>query len=62
MKVSLDDLIRAVGVFRVVKVNHYVNKAGDVIRQQIIAPVEDLIVVPFDASNPNDDGVVRARP
>jgi hypothetical protein len=60
--VSLDDLIRAVGVFRVVKINHYVNKAGDVIRQQVLAPVEDLAVVPFDASNPNDDGIVRARP
>jgi hypothetical protein len=60
--VSLDDLIRAVGVFRVVKINHYVNKAGDVIRQQVLAPVEDLSVVPFDASNPSDDGIVRARP
>lgn len=60
--VSLDDLIRAVGVFRVVKINHYVNKAGDVVRQQVLAPVEDLAVVPFDASNPNDDGIVRARP
>jgi hypothetical protein len=62
LKVSLDDLIRAVGVFRVVKVNHYVNKAGDVVRQQVLAPVEDLIVVPFDAANPADDGIVRARP
>jgi len=61
-KVSLDDMIRAVGVFRVVKVNHYVNKAGDVIRQQVLAPVEDLMIVPFDAANPSDDGIVRARP
>jgi hypothetical protein len=62
LTVSLDDLIRAVGVFRVVRINHYVNKAGDVVRQQVLAPVEDLEVVPFDSSNPNDDGVVRARP
>ena len=62
LKVTMDDIIRAVGVFRVVKVNHYVNKAGDVIRQQVLAPVEDLMVVPFDASNPNDDGIIRARP
>jgi hypothetical protein len=62
LQVSLDDLIRAVGVFRVVKINHYVNKAGEVVRQQVLAPVEDLLVVPFDAANPNDDGIVRARP
>lgn len=62
MTVSLDDLVRAVGVFRVVKINHYVNKAGDVVRQQVLAPVEDLEVVPFDSANPNDDGIVRARP
>jgi hypothetical protein len=62
LTVSLDDLIRAVGVFRVVKINHFVNKAGDVVRQQVLAPVEDLEVVPFDSSNPNDDGIVRARP
>ena len=62
LQVSLDDLVRAVGVFRVTKVNHFVNKSGEVVRQQVLAPVEDLVVVPFDAANPTDDGIVRARP
>jgi hypothetical protein len=63
MVVSLDDLVRAVGVYRVVKVNHYVHpKTGETVRQQVLAPVETLVVVPFDSSNPNDDGIVRARP
>lgn len=62
LSVCLDDLIRAVGVFRVTKVNHYVNKAGEVVRQQVLSPVEELVVVPFDASNAADDGIVRARP
>jgi len=62
LAVCLDDLIRAVGVFRVTKVNHYVNKAGEVVRQQVLSPVEELVVVPFDASNAADDGIVRARP
>lgn len=62
LSVSLDDIIRAVGEFRVVKVNHYVNKAGDVVRQQVLAPVEHLVIVPWDAGNVKDDGIVRARP
>jgi hypothetical protein len=61
--VSMDDLVRAVGVYRVVGVNHYVHpKTGETVRQQILKPVETLVVVPFDSSNPNDDGIVRARP
>jgi hypothetical protein len=63
MTVSLDDLVRAVGVYRVVKVLHYVHpKTGETVRQQVLSPVETLVVVPFDSSNPNDDGIVRARP
>jgi hypothetical protein len=63
MTVSLDDLVRAVGVYRVIKVNHYVHpKTGETVRLQILKPVETLVVVPFDSSNPNDDGIVHARP
>lgn len=63
MIVRMDDLVRAVGVYRVVRVNHYVHKkTGETVRQQILSPVETLVVVPFDSSNPNDDGIVRARP
>ena len=61
--VTLDDLVRAVGVYRVTKVLHYVHpKTGELVRQQVLKPVETLVVVPFDSSNPNDDGIVRARP
>jgi hypothetical protein len=59
MTVSLDDLVRAVGVYRVIRVNHYVHpKTGETVRQQVLSPVETLVVVPFDSSN----GIVRARP
>ena len=60
--VSLDDLVRAVGTYRVTKVLHYVHpKTGETVRQQVLTPVEPLMVVPWDSSNPNDDGIVRAR-
>jgi hypothetical protein len=63
MTVSMDDLVRAVGVYRVIGVRFYVHKkTGETVRQQILSPVETLVVVPFDSSNPNDDGIVRARP
>lgn len=58
--VSMDDRVRLVGVFRVTKV-HFVTdeRTGDVVRQQILAPVE-LDTCPWDASDPNDDGILRA--
>lgn len=63
MVVSMDDLVRAVGVYRVIRVNHYVHpKTGETVRSQVLSPVETLVVVPFDSSNPNDDGIVHARP
>lgn len=63
LTVSLDDMVRAVGVYRVTKVLHYVHpKTGETVRQQVLTPVETLVVVPWDSSNPNDDGIVRARP
>jgi hypothetical protein len=61
--VSLDDLVRAVGVYRVTKVNHYAHpKTGETVRQQVLTPVETLSLVPWDSANRNDDGIVRARP
>ena len=60
--VGLDDRVRAVGEFRVAKVLHYVNKEGDVVRQQILAPIGELILSPWDSTDPNDDGIVRVRP
>lgn len=60
--VSLDDRLRICGEFRVVKVNHYVDKNGDVVRQQVIAPIDDLDLVPWNPMDPNDNGIVSARP
>ncbi len=59
--ISLDDRLRCCGDFKVVKVLHYIDKDGAVVRQQIIAPIDTLDLVPWDATNPNDDGIVRAR-
>jgi hypothetical protein len=60
--VHMDDLIRAVGEFRVVGINHKVNSAGELVRIVTLGPVRELQVVPWDPRNPNDDGIVRARP
>jgi len=63
LMVTLDDLVRAIGVYRVIKVLHYVHpKTGETIRQMVVSPVDQLVVTPFDATNPLDDGIVRARP
>lgn len=62
VEVSLDDRMRVVGEFRVVKVLHYVDKAGAVVRQQVIAPITDLELVPWDPADPTDNGIVRVRP
>lgn len=59
--VGLDDRLRVCGEFRVVKVLHYVDKDGAVVRQQIITPISDLDLVPWDSSNPLDDGILRAH-
>ena len=47
---------------RVVGINHKVNSAGELIRIVTLGPVRELQVVPWDPRNPNDDGIVRARP
>lgn len=60
--VSLDDRIRVVGEFRVVRINHIVGKDGKVVREQVVAPCGDLTLVPWDPSDPTDRGIVRARP
>jgi len=61
--VSLDDRMRVCGEFRVVSVTHRVAKDGTVERVQTIAPVADqpLQLVPYDSTNPNDNGIVRMR-
>jgi len=59
--VGMDDRLRICGDFRVVRVSHYVNKEGEVVRQQVLAPCDELDLVPWDATNPNDNGIIRAR-
>jgi hypothetical protein len=63
ISVTLDDIVRMVGTYRVTKVIHYADaKTGETVRQHTLSPVEALQVTPFDSSNPNDDGIIRARP
>lgn len=61
--VSVDDVIRVVGEFRVVGVRHYVDpKTGKIIREQVIRAVDHTVeLTPWDPSDPKDDGVVRAQ-
>jgi|SRR6478609_2340206 len=62
--VSLDDRARVCGEFRVISVTHRVDKDGSIVRVQTLAPVADqpLQLVPYDSTNPNDNGIVRMRP
>ena len=61
--VSLDDMVRAVGVYRVTKVLHYVHpKTGETVRQQGWGPVETLVSVPGGSSNPAEEGTGGGRP
>ena len=58
---SVDDRVRLVGEFKCVGVRHYVDpKNGEVIREQILAPI-GVTTCPWDPQDPADDGVVRAR-
>ncbi len=58
--ISVDDRVRIVGNYRVIRVNHVIDdKTGELIRQEIITPI-DIEICPWDPKDPNDDGVVRA--
>jgi len=60
MTVSVDDRIRLVGEYKVVAVRHYADpKTGDLIREQVLKPVF-VETLPWDASDPSDDGIIRA--
>lgn len=57
--VGIDDRVRLAGVYRVVEVKHVVDTAtGELVRKQILRPVT-LDRIPFDPSDPDDDGVLR---
>lgn len=60
--VSLDDRVRLVGEYRVVGVNFKVDeKTGETKREQILRPI-NLQLCPWDPADPNDQGIVKARP
>lgn len=60
--VSIDDIVRMVGEYRVVSVNFKVDpKTGETVRVQTLKPVR-IETVPWNAADPTDDGITRARP
>lgn len=59
--VSVDDRIRLVGEYRVVGVQHTVNKDGEVERVQVLKPIL-IQLCPWDPSDPQDTGIIKARP
>jgi hypothetical protein len=59
LKIGLDDRVRLVVETRAARVNHYVDKDGQLVRsQELRVSVADII--PWDPTNPADDGVIRA--
>lgn len=59
--VSIDDRVRLVGDFRCVGVSFEVDKNGDTIRVQKLKPIE-VTLCPWDPTDVNDNGIVKARP
>lgn len=58
----MDDAVQLISMFRVVGVDHKVDpKTGQLIRVQILKPIEAALQ-PIDATNPADEGIVRALP
>lgn len=64
IQLSIDDTIRVVGEFRVVKVVHEVDKDGQLVRVQYVKILagSELTLVPWNPSDVNDLGIIRARP
>ncbi len=57
---TVDDRVRLIGEFKCIGVRHVRDKNGNLVREQIVTPM-DVDVCPYDPDDPNDDGVVRAR-
>jgi hypothetical protein len=58
--VSVDDRVRLVGEYKVVGVRHFVDpRTGDLVREQVLKPIF-VNTIPWDESDPKDDGVIRA--
>lgn len=58
--ITTDDRVRLVGEYRVTGVRHYVDKNGELVREQTLKPLS-VTLCPYDPSDPSDDGIVRAR-
>lgn len=59
IQIGLDDRVRLVIETRGAKVNHYVDKDGNLVRsQELKVLVADI--VPWDPTNAADDGILRA--
>lgn len=60
MTVSVDDRVRLVGEYKVIAVRHYADpKTGDLVREQVLKPMV-VDTLPWDSSDPTDDGIIRA--
>lgn len=59
LKIGIDDRVRMVVEARATKVNHYTNTDGDLVRSQELK-VFAAEIIPWDPTDPNDDGILRA--
>lgn len=59
LRIGLDDRVRLVVETRASRVNHYVDKDGMLVRSQELK-VQLADIIPWDPTDPNDDGVIRA--
>ncbi len=59
--VGIDDRIRLVGEMRCISVSHKPNKDGELVRVMVLKPA-NLELAPWDPADPDDDGILRARP
>lgn len=58
----MDDLVQCITQFRCVGVYHQTDdKTGEITRVQVLRPIE-VVLAPFDDSDPNDVGILRAIP
>ena len=60
--VTVDDVVQMLSQYKVVGIDHRVDpKTGLLVRHQTLQPVE-MVLVPINPNDPNDDGVIRALP
>lgn len=57
---SVDDRVQLLSIYTVTAVRHEVDSnTGNLTRVQVLKPVE-MHLMPFDKTDPNDDGIIRA--